>query len=266
MTPVIGHAVRGLTDGFLLYGRWFLLAQSAVADLLSSHRSRIEASPDFWKRAVLVIATRTPDEDLFLDEPDSVIDSLREMIGVALIEELRLPIQPDQIEVVALGSIAGAEALRRAAARLGAGRDRALIVAVDALLDPIVLDAFASSGRLKESGNATGLMPGEAAVALLVEAETSDSQKPLAVVRDVTVRGPLREEDGDPVHFGTVAESFGDALDRAEIPVFEGDVYLDLNGEAWRSHQWGNALVAMQHRFAGEVQTPASSTAMSGRQ
>lgn len=260
MTPVTGHAVQGLTDGFALFGRWMQLARSAVEDLLRSLPAQAASQPGYWQRSVLLLVTRTPDENVFLDDPASTIRTTIELLGLALLEDLGLPISPQRIEVIPLGHLAGAAALRRAAGRLGVDCDRALIVAVDALLDPTVLEELASRRRLKELGNAAGLIPGEAAAALLIEA--ADRAAPAAILADVRGISVLEVEptdDDEPVQIGSLSLSFDQALDEAGLPELVGDIYLDLNGEAWRAHQWGTALLDIQHRFVGSVQTPASS-------
>jgi len=252
--------VQGLTDGFALFGRWMQLARSAVADLLRNSPANVVSQPGYWQRSVLLIAMRTPDESVFLDDRDSVIEAMRELLGVALVQELGLAISPQRIEVIPLGHLAGAAALRRAAAYLGAECDRALIVAVDALLDPTVLEDLASRRRLKESGNASGLIPGEAAAALLVEpADRTAAASILAEVRGVSTEQREQNDEEEPARIGSLPLTFERALTQAGISELFGDVYLDLNGEAWRGHQWGTALLEIRDRVGGKVQTPATS-------
>ncbi len=260
-TPVIGHAVRGLTDGFVLFGRWLRLARTAVEDLLRSQTDAAVHRPGYWERSILLLATRTPDETIFLDEWENTIAAIREMLGLALIDDLGLSSPPAQIEVLPSGHLAGAAALRRAASRIGVDCDRALIIGVDTLLDPLILEELDSQHRLKHAGNPAGLAPGEAAAALLLEAADNPERRTAAAfVRGVSIheRAPS-DDDEEPALVGSLRESFFAALDQAGLPELSGDLYLDLNGEPWRAHQWGSALIDIQTRFTGQVRLPAVS-------
>ena len=262
MSPprIVGHAVAELTDGFVLFGRWMRLARAAVEDLIRSLPEQDTQRPGYWERTMLFLATRLPDETVFLDEPASTMAAIETTLGAGLIEDLRLPIPSNGVKVIALGHGAGAAALNRAASSVGVHCDRALIVAVDSLLDPIVIEQLASQHRLKHGDNSAGLIPGEAAAALLVEpTQAVEPDRVLAVLSGISLQQPLQEATEVPNRIGTLAECFLTALDQAGLSELDGDVYIDVNGEPWRAHQWGMALLQIQGRFKGSVEFPAIS-------
>ena len=252
-TPVIGHAVRGLTDGFVLFGRWMRLASMAVNDLLADSS---EAELDVWRTGALVLATRVADDAVFLDEPEEIVPSIEVSLGHALLEETGLPIPTNRVEVVPWGDLAGVGALARASTLLGQGCSRVLVLAVDSLLDPPVLELLDGDRRLKHAGNPIGLAPGEAAAAVAVA--NPGEGKPLATVRSVAVAGGQGEGD-PPARSGSQWWTFGTALHAAGLPALAGDLWLDLNGELWRSEQWGETAAKLGSSFQGPVQLPATS-------
>lgn len=261
LVPVVGHPIQGLTDGFVLFGRWLRLARTAVEDLLGSLSTPLRSG--FWERSLLLLATPVPDEHVFLAGTDMTLAAIREQVGFALLEDLQLPISHKQVEVVPFGHIACAAALQQVAHRVGVDCDRALVVAVDSLMDPLLVENLAARGRLKYGGNPVGLSPGEAAVALLVESARDPARriaKGTLLLRAVSLRSPAGEKAEQERRTGcALTDCIKEALDQAGIERFTGDVYLDLNGEPWRAQQWGMALTRIQARFDGKIHLPTTS-------
>lgn len=259
LMPVIAHPVAGLTDGFVLFGRWLRLARVAVEDLLRTTGD----PPGLWDGADLVLATAEPDEAIFLSAAAATLPAIREAVGLALIEDLRLPIRQNQVEVIAAGRIAPALAIEHAQRRIAAGSPRVLVVVVDSLLDPLLLESLAGEHRLKDSDHATGFSPGEAAVALLVEPRASVTRRSGTVLAELGAVRARATPSADPRKEHRAGKGMSDtlleALDAAGVGLFTGDLYIDLNGQEWRAQQWGTALVRLQGRFDGNVQIPSLS-------
>jgi 3-oxoacyl-[acyl-carrier-protein] synthase-1 len=142
-----------------------------------------------------------------------------------------------------------ARALAHARAEFEAGRaDRALVISADSYLDSGSLDWLLAEDRLKSGDNPVGLAPGEAGAALLVETREACAARggtPLAVLPLVTVlaapspNGERSARDDEDVAV-RLAEVLG-AATGAHSERFDGDLFVDLNGEVWKSRVWGSA-------------------------
>src|SRR3954469_2360875 len=65
LVPVIGHPIRGATDGFYMVGRWVRLAQEAVEDLLRGAQLPPADARDFWQGCHLILVTPTLQPERF---------------------------------------------------------------------------------------------------------------------------------------------------------------------------------------------------------
>jgi len=253
---VIGHPVRGVTDGFAMLGRWLRLANAAVGDLLRSTPGA-SLTRDAWRRTALILATPVANPDVFLAEPEQVFAAIHSEVGLALLEELELAIPAAKTEIAPYGHVAFAAAVERAKLRIGVDCDRVLLVAVDSLIDPLVLECLINEDRLKHGGNPVGLAPGEAAVAVLLEpALSTSSRAPLALVLGSAIDRSERNVHAEVDR--AVANVCDAALADAGMQAIVGEIYLDLTGEVWRARQWGNALPTLQGRLEGEFVFPAA--------
>jgi 3-oxoacyl-[acyl-carrier-protein] synthase I len=126
---------------------------------------------------------------------------------------------------------------------LQSGRvDHCVVLAVDSLLSLDRLAALDAVYRLKSLRGVDGIIPGEAAVALLLERADSPAGR-----RALARLGPLQAAvESQP--FTSVAASTGVALSAvlrsacAEAPPLPVSWLLaDLNGESYRAHEWGLA-------------------------
>ncbi|RKH24831.1 hypothetical protein D7Y13_25850 [Corallococcus praedator] len=245
--PVVGHPLRGLSDGFVGLGLYGLLAEEAIRDLLAYTKLALD-DERFWEGTGLFLClpgARTP-----MQEESELL--LRERLAPLIMRRTRLGIRPGSQRVVARGNISVLAAMAEAAAAFSEGRfQRALIVAVDSLTrDLDVLEALAMSRRLKTPQHPVGLMPGEAAAALLVEGEAGVGRPGARVearvealhVRDIPDADLPRE--GPPNVLG-LAEVLERTLERSNRV---GDVYGDLNGEESRAMEWGMALARLRAR------------------
>lgn len=135
----------------------------------------------------------------------------------------------------------------KAAEALGQGRcQRALIAAVDSLCFLPVLEGLLAAGRLQSGPNPEGIIPGEAAGAILLEREESARKRGAPVYAFVSSWG--RGVDPAPRAGGRTSQGRG--LTEAFLQAFEGLpgpggeiglVVADLNGERQRALEWALA-------------------------
>lgn len=123
-------------------------------------------------------------------------------------------------QVQASGCAAGLDALGMAALWLSAGlAERALVVAVDLPLSPRLLDSYATTGILSQSGlndpyspATTGILPAEAAAAMTLQASPTSGPRLLGYLATADAADPIGMPAGAP---GVVAllrkarETFG---------------------------------------------------------
>ena len=143
------------------------------------------------------------------------------------------------------GNAAGIDALFYAHQRIAADPNSIeLILGIDSLLDIGTLGYLEKMNRLKAPSQPRGLIPGEAAVALLLQDAASSG-----VSSYCTIDGLGRADEPKPV--GTDEPCLGEGLTNA-ISAALGTagwtsdeverVYCDLNGEVYRAHEWMLAL------------------------
>jgi 3-oxoacyl-[acyl-carrier-protein] synthase-1 len=252
--PITGHPSRGLTDGFTLFGRWLRMATAAVRDLLQSLPER-EKDPAEWRRTRLLLCTPTPDPLVFLAAPEETLAAVRDQVAAALLEETGLAIPDRLVEVLPYGHVAFALGAHQARAHIGVDAMRVLLVAVDSMLDPLLLENLASQGRVKHAGSPVGFAPGEAAVAMLLTSPGTMPRQPAAIIRGVFYE--LTPCDVAAETNRRLADVCSNALADAGVAELLGDVFLDLTGEVWRARQWGDALPHLHGKFPDEVLLPA---------
>ncbi|MCY1074092.1 hypothetical protein [Archangium lansingense] len=250
LVPVVGHPVAGITDGFYLSGVWLRLAERAVSDLLSWGEVPGPEDADFWAGCDVLLVTPCLDPERFpiLTDAETVTAMTSEYVE-GFLELTRLPVASRSIQVLSAGHVGVARALELAGQRARAGSARrCLVVAADSYVDPDALDWLAWHRRLKVPDRAVGLMPGEAAAAVMVESQQS------VRARKAKVRAWV-----DRVSFGAAHDRAssrdGAGLAAAVAPLLEpgtglaADVLCDINGEEWRARGYGNALVRLGARL-----------------
>ncbi|MFY0522369.1 hypothetical protein ACN28I_03845 [Archangium gephyra] len=269
MVPVMGHPVKGVTEGFLFVGLWTRMAERAIRDLLEYGGLPDPDRSDFWRTCELLLVTPHLDPARFplLDGP--VDESfLKDGYASTLLEITRLAIPTARAHAFPAGHVGVAAALETAARIIEGGRaERCLIIAVDSYLEPDTLDWLAGHRRLKTGDNPVGLMPGEAGVALLLESSRAVEARGGHV--DAWIHDAALVDTGSPREKKD-ARRDGSALAKLlsslmpELP-FRGDVVVDLNGEQWRAREFGTALAHLGTGLAeARVLLPATSLGDTG--
>lgn len=263
---VVGHEAWPPAEVFEYAGTWIRLLEQALADL------RATAVPDqglwerMWQEAALALVLPVMDGERFPCSTDDgqVLDS---HVLVPLCARLGV-VPPSVRSVFPQGHAGFAAAWSFARDAIASGRcRRCLVLAVDSLLDRLSVEWLSDQGRLKLPGNPHGLMPGEAAVALLLETPGDTIGQPTgASILEAAVEVALPPADDaesqrePPV---AAAQRLIAALNRVHPSAADPlavDHYVDLNGEAWRAQVWGYAQPLVRSRLVadrGRVWHPA---------
>lgn len=155
-----------------------------------------------------------------------------------------------QVEVAGRGHAGALLALETAKKRLEKSPDElCLIAGVDSYLEPKTLGWLDQNRQLVRAGVRNGFHPGEAAGALLLAGSAVRMAQPkLAMLRGVATSREARLIKGE-------TECLGEGLTCAIAAVTGGlrlpaeavdAVYCDINGEKYRTEEWGFALLRNQ--------------------
>lgn len=169
------------------------------------------------------------------------------------------------------GNTAVFSLLHTAAAWLDAGSvDQCIVLAVDSYLDLERLHTLDLAYRLKSERGVDGFVPGEAAVALLLEriVPRAPTRRPcLARLTLPVLADEPRPLAGDKPSTGAgLVTALRGALRSLPEPNPQGWVLCDLNGESYRAFEWGLARVRLGSELASAIvlQHPADSIGDTG--
>lgn len=228
--------------------RLLVLALGALRGLIDRARmARAELS-----RAGILLA---------LPAPDAVTGTwnLERLFMPTLLARAGLVEVPQGQVAVALGGNAAVLSLLGTAATwLEAGAvDQCIVLAVDSYIDVDRLQALDQSYRLKSERGVDGFVPGEAAVALLVQRAVARTPMQRAALARLTV--PVLANEPRPMTgdrpssgVGLVAALRG-ALRSKPGPEPAGWILCDMNGESYRAFEWGLARVRLGAQLAGQI-------------
>jgi 3-oxoacyl-[acyl-carrier-protein] synthase-1 len=255
--PVIGHPAAFLTHGFEGVARLSRLAQASLDSLRAT-------APQFaWQERPHAFYLSVPDPrrntigiDPDPEEGEDAGEAGRPPIdgaafaggvlshGAAL---ARWPGEPEVRFASTCGHCGGISALETAVRDLDAGAvEAAVVLAVDSLLDEETLDWLQGAGRLKCDGAPAGLQPGEAGVAILLQASALDgTPRPATTIRSVATGAEPRSYASGRV---SVGEGLCDVLARAsrDVSLERAWIVSDHNGETFRATEWGSTLVRLR--------------------
>ncbi|WP_235217172.1 hypothetical protein [Archangium violaceum] len=239
--PVIGHPISGLTDGFTSLALHALLVHQSLRDLI--HYARLSTSESrFWRDTALILGisrART------LEQEELEVLLKEELVPLA-VRRARLDIPREKQHVLPRGHASVLTALSDVSKSIAAGQfQRALIVGVDSLVSQPLVEHFFQEGRLKTPEHPIGLMPGEAAAALLVEEERAAQRRGArieAFIGALSLGTETVLERGSACQGLQLAATIERTLAQA---THIGDIYGDLNGEERRAREWGTFLARL---------------------
>jgi 3-oxoacyl-[acyl-carrier-protein] synthase-1 len=271
MSKAVGYPT-GYANGFFQTGAWVRLADIAVEDLC--HRLGIlPGAREIWSRAAVIALAPAIVEERFGWDEEELPTGLRESFAEQLVGSSGISVPPAQVRALGAGHCALAHGLRQAEQLLGQRHaDRVLLAAADSYLDGPSIAWLAHSRRLKGPERPVGIMPGEAGAALLVETDLSArlrKAEALGYVEAIAVGAvpspkagakspppqPSSSPPGETVPppmpaAAPLGRALAEAIRNVLPPVqggakFQGDLYLDLNGENWKASAWGHAQVQL---------------------
>lgn len=255
--PVSVHAVGVATRGFSGVGRLVALLVEALVDLgsredlaaLGAHGNLYLALPDPEARGFTT--GKDPDDE----DPEPVSERvalLAERLVAGAWQALGLSPWKGRVRAFQGGHAAFAEALDAASEDLGSRRtETALVCAVDSLLSPETLELLHRERRLKTPGQPTGLMAGEAAVALVLTRGAPGSEDvPVTVTRVVVARDPTPLDAERPPDGQVLARQVLAALGPWGPEALPPVLISDHDGQYARAYEWGMTRVRLREADA----------------
>jgi 3-oxoacyl-[acyl-carrier-protein] synthase I len=161
-----------------------------------------------------------------------------------------------RVELAATGHAGALHGVAKAVELLRAGRcDVAAVGGAESYLEADTLDALAAQKRLAGEGVRSGFYPGEGA-GFIVLALASTARR-LGISSLATVRGAFSTMEERSIGEGTevlghgLAAAIAEAAASLRFPQEAVDaVFCDINGERYRSHEWGMAVLRKPGVFA----------------
>ena len=267
MVPAVGHAVFNLTGGKSALARWLAMGRQAFIDLCHSSGLPGAADTAFWERTGLGLIVPVVDDERFMFFEPFRDGAIQESYVRPLVRSLAVPINSARVFLLAEGRTGAVRALAGIDALFDRQPlDRIILLATDSYLDGHSLEWLVQSERLKQAELPAGLMPGEAAAAVMIEREEATDQRGGARLARVTAARVDSERETflnkERKHGRAIARAIRGVLGPAGERPFSGDVITDLNGEAWRAYEFGAALTQVPRTMLDDyrVLTPAAST------
>ena len=243
--PAVGHPIGPFTRGFDGAGRLLRVAELGARSLAASAPAEVLARARWVVAAPegLPVEPPYPDDDPDEVDPDEVPEAdpvaaevalAAHRLGDALAAGVGMPVSPERLTLFE-GRAGFALGLRLALDRLRVG-EACVVGAFDSLIRSSVVGRLAEHERLDQSGPTPGLAPGEAAVFLLLERDTSGTC--VGLVRDAAVADEAAHLYAGRPPTGRALAALAQSLAGATSPW----LLSDCNGEPFRSSEWGHAL------------------------
>lgn len=236
---LIGHPAVGMEKGFQGIGRYLSMLVAASVDIV---RSRALETVNRHRLALVLVLP--PSSSGTISPGDSVprlLSAIRRGSG--------LDIPPAHTLTLTAGRIGYIRGLRHASDLLRGGTiDHVMICSIDSLLDKGRLERLVKDERVRTAERPTGLFPGEAATLLLLERNSvavSRGLRPFVrIAASIDREAPPPTYASAPPSGTPMSEIMEEALLLAEVdPGTIGTIFSDLNGEAYRAADYGNAIV-----------------------
>ena len=250
-TPLTGAAIDLLTSGYVQTARWLRLSEYALNDLIIN--SQLQKTMD-WSDVPIIWVL--PDCAGVFEWPDTDIDNIvQEFLTGTLSKILDIELSSPAKGYFFEGQSGTARALRGIRRSFEKGHlNAAIIMSVDSLAEPLILQNLIGAERIKTPSNSTGLTPGEGASALLVQVNEAQSL-PTGTYAEILSETHMESHyDRESVNWRNdnildMANNMASAILNTVATLEEEsvfcDLYIDLNGEEWRSNVWGIAQVKL---------------------
>lgn len=240
--PLIAGMAPGIDPALALCPRLVAMATGALAPLVGASKLK---RADLTEAALLVAL---PSRDSVVQPaslPDRFVPELMKATGLARFSA---------VEVCDAGSTAVFELLETAGALLGARKAAfCILLAVDSYLSEDRLLLLDEARRIRSRRNVDGFLPGEAAVAMVLEPVVRARTRQVEILATIT-RVAFGNE---PQTLTSDRQSSGAGLTQALRQVLEGVeppgmspwVLCDMNGESYRGFEWGLTVARLPNRL-----------------
>lgn len=248
--PLKGCAIKGFSDGFLQTGLWVRFSLTCFHQLIQYGSLPKTSDHNFWSDVGFYWILPDMNSDRFMS-PASAFDNIvnYELTDV-LVNHLGIP-TPKTTGYSIIGHAGIGEAFQTVTQWINTGQaNRAVVIAVDSCLDLLALTHYCSLGRIRTPQINTGFFPGEASAVMLLENGSRTDAKIESCIYKIGTESPV--SPSLPDDFNSLTAQFGKRLAKAMRDAlrplseasknFQGDIYVDLNGEEWRSKAWGIAV------------------------
>ncbi|MGN8275825.1 beta-ketoacyl synthase N-terminal-like domain-containing protein [Pseudomonas sp. SMN5] len=220
--PIIGAAVPALDLALPATTRLSGLMQHALVEL-------IQSAPELdWKQVPFLLCLAEP------ERPGASVRELAQAIIQNVSARLGIQFHPTQSRIIPCGHVSGLHALHEASRLIREARAPACLVGgVDSLLNASTLQWLDSHRRLRTSTHNDGLFPGEAAAAVLVQANRQhDTCLEVSGLGFAQEHAPLLS--GKPLRAEGLATAARAALTQSGLGYHEIDLRLsDVTGEQY---------------------------------
>jgi 3-oxoacyl-[acyl-carrier-protein] synthase-1 len=258
-----GGFVAAATQPDLGDGHWTekameLLAQPTYEALWQAKLFNL--SPDLNKQRLQVrVYLSMPYADRVEDDSDAErIESFLEEFNLFLAEQMFV----NEIKVYPAGHAAGLMALAQACQDVVNQETQiALVYGIDSLLDASYLQDAYNKDLLKTEQDSSGVIPGEAGVAIVVESSAQAVQRsatPLAAIRTIALDAEVVDRSSAATG-EALTRCIQNVLQTAGEPQKISRVLVDLNGERTRFLEWATIETRCMHALPRnwQLQHPA---------
>ncbi|AGC43128.1 hypothetical protein MYSTI_01796 [Myxococcus stipitatus DSM 14675] len=159
-----------------------------------------------------------------------------------------------QVFVAERGHAGGLHALAQGAQKIACGaKDLCIIGGVDSYLEPCTLDWLDANRQLVGQGARSGFFPGEGAG--FIALASPHALRTLRMPSLAKVRGFHGAQETRLIKTNTeclgegLAAAISGAVSCLRPQEYVDTIYCDINGERYRSEEWGFALMRTQHAF-----------------
>jgi 3-oxoacyl-[acyl-carrier-protein] synthase-1 len=243
---ILGYPITGLTDGFHGAGLFIRLSVLVINELIQNLKFVRSDNNFFHETGFNVCLPKCRDENF-----DFYNEVLKQTFIQSVCENLNIKFNETHQQVFFDGNAGVLIAAQKAAEIINKRVvKRVIILAVDSLVGKADLEYFAQSNRLKTLKSPIGLIPGEAGAAILLEDATSARKRNAPILGYIDAINTGIEKN----NLESEQKNFGDGLSDVLNRTLAGRdriscIYGDLNGEDWRAHEYGSALVKLTGKY-----------------
>lgn len=268
--PLMGHAIKGFTEGFVGLGRFLRLGDAALADLLryggvsSSDLSRAhfllhlpddtygEAHFERYERPLLSPAEAEHARRKRRNEHTAHREQLARRLMPELLSLHGIRSHPEAWSFSFGGPASFVECLLKAEHLLATRTvERCVLGGIDSQVSGDILEVLQELGLLQHGANPDGFFPGEAAAFLVIErlgtARARGARWEARIGAMATARESRPRFSGHPPLglglFQAISAAYGHL---GPLPPGQPLAIGNLNGSSYRANDFGHALVRMR--------------------